>query len=116
MPSPHNHSKWAKCKTNKTAAIKKCKEESKKSGKSESAKKVKPNDTLKLALGNKLAAALVTQHHMTQTEAELFFDLVYKDVVEDNKENKWDQRWAVGLWMNKIFFFFTLSCSSRYSH
>jgi hypothetical protein len=100
MPLPHNHNEWAKRKANKTAAFKKHKEEAKKSGKSESPKKVKPNDTLKLALGNKLATALVTQHHMMQTEAESLFDLVYKDVIEDNHENKLDRRWAVGLWIN----------------
>jgi hypothetical protein len=99
MPSPHNHNKWAKNKANKTAAFKKHKEEAKKSGKFESAKKVNPNDTLKLALGNKLAAALVTQHHMMQTEAESLFNSVCKDVIEDNQENLWDQRRAVGLWI-----------------
>ncbi len=87
MPSSHNHNKWAKSKANKTAAFKKCKEGAKKSGKSESAKKAKPNDTLKLALGNKLAAALVTQHHMMQNEAESLFNLVYNDVIEDHQGN-----------------------------
>jgi hypothetical protein len=43
---------------------------------------VKPNDTLKLALGDKLATALMTQ----ETEAESLFNLVYKDVIEDNQE------------------------------
>ena len=32
MPSPHDHDKWAKAKADKTAAFKKCKEDSKKSG------------------------------------------------------------------------------------
>jgi hypothetical protein len=87
MPLLHNHGKWAKSKANKTAAFKKRKEKAKKSGKSESAKKVKPNNALKLALGDKLSAARVTQHPMMQTEAESLFNLVYKDVIEDNQEN-----------------------------
>jgi hypothetical protein len=73
MPLRHNHDEWAKSKAKKIAAFKKRKEKAKKSGKSASAKKAKPNNTLKLALGNKLVAALVTQHHMMQHEADSLF-------------------------------------------
>ncbi len=75
MPSqPHNHNKWAKIKAVKTAAFKKCKEEAKKSGpRPDATNKTKPDDALKLALGNKLAADLMTQYHMTQSKAESIF-------------------------------------------
>jgi hypothetical protein len=87
MPSPHNQDKWAKSKANKTAAFKKRKEEAKKFGESEFAKKAKPNNTLKLALDDKLTAALMTQHHMMQNDAESLFNSVYNNVIEDNQES-----------------------------
>jgi hypothetical protein len=78
MPLLHDHDEWAKAKADKTAAFKKRKEEAKKSGgKSALAKKAKPNNkALKLVLGKKMATALVTQHHMSQTEAENLFNSV----------------------------------------
>jgi hypothetical protein len=89
MPFPHDNDEWVKAKAAKTAAYKKCKEEAKKSGgKTNSAKKAKPNGkALKLALGDKMTTALITQHHMTQTEAETLFNSVYKETMEEVQEN-----------------------------
>jgi hypothetical protein len=84
MTLPHDHNEWAKAKADKTAAFKKQKEEDKKSRvKSALAKKAKPNnEALKLALGKKMTTALVTQHHMSQTEAENLFDSIYKETLD----------------------------------
>jgi hypothetical protein len=87
MPSPHDHDNWATRKADKTAAFKKRKAEAKKSGNSKATKKVKPNDALKLAVGDKLTTALMTQYHMMQTKAEFIFNLIYKDVINNSQEN-----------------------------
>jgi hypothetical protein len=89
MPFPHDHNEWVKAKAAKTAAYKKGKEEAKKSGgKTNSAKKATPNGkALKLALGEKMTTALITQHHMTQTEAKTLFDSIYKETMEEVQEN-----------------------------
>ncbi len=89
MPFPHDHNEWVKAKAAKTAAYKKRKEEAKKSeGKANSAKKARHNGkALKLALGEKMTTALITQHHMTQTESETLFDSVYKKTMEEVQEN-----------------------------
>jgi hypothetical protein len=42
---------------------------------------------LKLALGSRLTTALVTQHHMSQADAESVFNSVYKDVVKNKQED-----------------------------
>jgi hypothetical protein len=88
-PSPHDHNEWAKAKADKTAAFNKQKEEAKKSrGKLASAKKAKPNNkALKLALGKKMTTALVTQPHMSQTEAENLFNSVYKETMDATQGN-----------------------------
>ncbi len=89
MPSPHNRNKWAKNKTDKTAALMKCKQEVKKSSGGTSMNKKPKQDkaALKLALGSRLTTALVTQHHMSQADTESVFDSVYKDVVKKNQDN-----------------------------
>ena len=82
MPSPHNHDEWVKAKAEKTAAFKKCKEDMKKSANAApTAKKAKQDGGyLELQLGSKLTSALITQHHLTQADAEDVFNSVYKDV------------------------------------
>ncbi len=89
MPLPHDQDEWEKAKADKTAAFKKQKEEAKKSrGKSVLAKKAKPNDkALKLALGKKMTTALITQHHMSQTEAENLFNSTYKETLDAAQGN-----------------------------
>jgi hypothetical protein len=115
MPSPHNH-KWAKNKADKTAAFKECKEEATKlSGGTSANKKPKQDEAaLKLALGYKFTSALVTQHHMSQADAESVFNSIYKDVVESKQENYWDRRQAVGPSIKLILSFYQLFCSSGY--
>ena len=89
MPSPHNHDEWAKAKAEKTAAFKKRKEDMKKSPDgTPAAKKAKQDGgELKLQLGSKLTSALVTQHHMTQADAEDVFNTVFKEVYEQKLGN-----------------------------
>jgi hypothetical protein len=89
MPSPHNHDEWVKAKAEKTAAFKKRRDEMKKSPDGPpAAKKIKQEGgDLKLQLGSKLTSALVTQHHMTQADAEDVFNSVYKDVYEQTSGN-----------------------------
>ena len=45
-------------------------------------KKAKTGSQLKLALSDKLTQALITQHHLSQTEADELFNKVYKEVKE----------------------------------
>jgi hypothetical protein len=89
MPHPHDYEAWAKAKAKKTAAFKKCKEEEKKKPTSNSPpKKPKQDDALKLALSSKLTTSLVTQHHMSQIDAEAVFNSVYnKTIAEGQQEN-----------------------------
>jgi hypothetical protein len=89
MPLPHDHDELAKAKADKTAAFKKQKKEAKKSrGKSVLAKKARPNnEALKLALDKKMTTALVTQHHMSQTEAEILFNSVFKETLDAGQGN-----------------------------
>ena len=42
---------------------------------------------LKLQLGSKLTSALVTQHHMTQADAEDVFNTVFKEVYDQKLGN-----------------------------
>jgi hypothetical protein len=88
-PHLYDDDEWGKSKADKTAAFKKRKEEAKKSGgKSALAKKAKPNDeALKLVLGKKMTTALVTQHHMSQTEAENLFNTVYNETMDVTQGN-----------------------------
>ncbi len=89
MPFPRDHKGWAKTNAKKTTTFKKRKEEEKKKLDSNVTgnKKPKKDEALKLALSSKLTTALVTQHHVSQADAEAVFDSVYKDVVADGKEN-----------------------------
>ncbi len=66
---------------NKTAAFKKRKEDTKKSGNKQAspAKKSKSkSEDLKLALSSKFTSAMVTHCHMGQAEVENMFDSIYK--------------------------------------
>jgi hypothetical protein len=90
MPAPHDHNAWAKAKAKRVAKFKKCKRD-KEGGKckdpgSGPAKKHKANDKLKLTLSDKLTQALVTQHHLLQTEADELFSKVFQEA-EDEQEN-----------------------------
>ncbi len=52
------------------------------------AKKAKQDGgDLKLQLGSKLTSALVTQHHMTQADAEDVFNSVFEQVYEQKLGN-----------------------------
>jgi hypothetical protein len=66
----------------------KCNKEGRKGRDAEagSNKKAETGNQLKLALSNKLTQALVTQHHLSQTEADELFNKVYKEV-EDKLGN-----------------------------
>ena len=56
------------------------------SGSGPANKKHKPDNKLKLTLSDKLTQALVTQHHLSQTEADDLFSKAYKEA-EDKQEN-----------------------------
>ncbi len=56
------------------------------SGSGPANKKHKPDNKLKLTLSDKLTQALVTQHHLSQTEADELFSKAYKEA-EDEQEN-----------------------------
>jgi hypothetical protein len=88
MPYPHNHDEWAQVKADKTAAFKKRKEEAKKSSEKPTSPPKKPktkSEDLKLALGSKIASALVTHCHMGQAEAENMFDMIYKNATAEEE-------------------------------
>jgi hypothetical protein len=78
-----------------TAAFKKRKEDTKKSGNklASPAKKPKTED-LKLALSSKFTSALVTHCHMGQAKVENMFDSIYNEATI-KEENRWDWRRAV---------------------
>ena len=89
MPSPQNHDECAEAKADKAAALKKRKEDAKKSGDRRASPAKKPKSEggdLKLALSNKFTSALVSHCHMGQAEAENMFDSIYKEatVKEEN--------------------------------
>ncbi len=51
-------------------------------------KKPKQDNALKLALSSKFTTELVTQHHMSQINAEVVFNSVYnKAIAEGQQEN-----------------------------
>ena len=81
MPAPHDHDAWAKAKAEHVEKIKRGKQD-KEGGKAKEsgpAKKHKAVDKLKLALNDKLTQALVTQHHLSQNEAEELFNKVFQE-------------------------------------
>ena len=89
MLSPHDHNEWAKAKADKTAAFKKRKEDTKKSGNKQAslAKKSKSEgEGQKLALSSKFTSVMVTHCHMGQAEAENVLDSIYKNATA-HKEN-----------------------------
>jgi hypothetical protein len=72
MPFPHDHDAWAKAKAESEEKIKRGKHGAEvtpdKTGSALAAKKHKSGD-LKLKLSNKITSILVTQHHLSQQEA-----------------------------------------------
>jgi hypothetical protein len=81
MPSPHDHDAWAKAKAEREEKFKrgKCGAEvtPEKTG-APAAKKHKAGD-LKLKLSDKITTALVTQHHLSQQEADAVFTDAFKE-------------------------------------
>jgi len=88
MPAPHDHDAWAKAKAEHVEKIKRGKQDKEggKAKESSPAKKHKADDKLKLTLNNKLTQALVTQHHLSQNEAEELFNKVFQEA-EAAQEN-----------------------------
>jgi hypothetical protein len=90
MLAPHDHDAWAKAKAECVEKFKKRKQDKAEGGKGSGSgsanKKHKPDNKLKLALSNKLTQALVTQHHLSQTEADDLFSKAYKKA-DDEQEN-----------------------------
>jgi hypothetical protein len=89
MPAPHDHGAWAKAKAERVEKFKKAKrdkEGGKGSGTGSPPKKHKADEKLKLALSDKLTQALVTQHHLSQTEADEVFNKAFQEA-EAAQEN-----------------------------
>jgi len=81
MPAPHDHNAWTKAKAERVEKFKRGKrdKEGGKGKESGPAKKHEADDKLKLALNDKLTrGALVTQHHLSQNEAEELFNKVFQ--------------------------------------
>jgi hypothetical protein len=84
MPHPHKSGGMGKDKGQEDRCFKKCKEEERKKQAGNSPpKKPKQDKALKLALGSRLTTALVTQHHMSQTNAEAVFNSIYNEAVTE---------------------------------
>ena len=81
MLAPHDHDVWAKAKAERIEKFKHGKrdKEGGKAKESGPAKKHNADDKLKLALNDKLTQALVTQHHLSQNEAEELFNKVFQE-------------------------------------
>jgi hypothetical protein len=82
MAAPHNHDAWAKTKAERVEKFKKAKRDKegrKGSGTGSPSKKHKADDKLKLALSDKLTQALVTQHHLLQTEADEVINKAFQE-------------------------------------
>ena len=81
MPSPHDHDAWAKAKAEREEKFKRGKRGAEvtpeKTG-APAAKKHKAGD-LKLKLSDKITTALVTQHHLSQQEADAVFADAFKE-------------------------------------
>ena len=90
MLAPHDHNAWAKAKADCVEKFKKRKQDKVEGGKGSGSgsvnKKHKPDDKLKLALSDKLTQALVTQHHLSQTEVDELFSKAFKEA-EAEQEN-----------------------------
>jgi len=90
MAFPHDHDAWAVKKADRNKHFREKRERQKEAKSSEAAaggaKKPKPEPTdekLKLALSDKLTSALVTQYHLSQTEADELFKTAYKEAQEN---------------------------------
>jgi hypothetical protein len=93
MPSPHDHDAWAKTKAEREEKFKRGKRGANaatgKANNAQPAKKHKAGD-LKLKLSEKITTALVTQHHLSQQEADAVFIKAFKEAtigVEDMSLN-----------------------------
>ena len=86
MPHPHNHADSAKKKKERTERFRR-KKRDRAAAKAAGAEKStnpsagsdKSKKDIKLALNQKLATALVTQHHFSQNEAEAFLNEAYTE-------------------------------------
>jgi hypothetical protein len=82
MPSPHDHDAWAKAKAEREEKFKCGKRGAEvtpdKTSNAPVAKKHKAGD-FKLKLSNKITSALVTQHHLSQQEANAVFTDAFKE-------------------------------------
>jgi hypothetical protein len=82
MPSPYGYDAWAKAKAEHEEKFKCGKPGAEvtpdKTGNAPAAKKHKAGD-LKLKLSNKITSALVTQHHLSQQEANAVFADAFKE-------------------------------------
>ena len=90
MAFPHDHDAWAVKKADRNKHFREKRERQKEAKSSEAAagstKKPKSEPTgekLKLALSDKLTSALVTQYHLSQTEADDLFKNAYKEAQEN---------------------------------
>ena len=84
--APHNHNEWSESRKHKGGSQWKRRKDNQ--GTSSDANttdgipsqySLKKSKILKLALNQKLATALVTQHHMTQQEADEIFKAAYNE-------------------------------------
>ena len=89
MKHPHDHEAWLERK----AQFKKWKEEcegqtrKRKADDSAGASQQPSQSKLKLALNQKLSTALVTQHHLSQTEADSLFNEMYQEAQKEASGN-----------------------------
>ena len=88
MAFPHDHDAWVVKKKERTKHYREKRDREAKSpdAAAGSAKKPKPkptDDKLKLALSDKLTSALVTQYHLSQTEADELFKTAYTEAQEN---------------------------------
>ena len=84
MKHPHDHEEWKKKKDERRSAAREGRREKRKaddsSGPASGDDENKGSKSkMKLALNQRLATALVTQHHLSQNEADDLFNECYKD-------------------------------------
>ena len=75
MPADHNHEEWKEKKARYM-------ENNGHRGKRQRDSDGGSSSKLKLALNQKLSTALVTQHHLSQNEADNLFNACYKEADE----------------------------------
>ena len=90
MAFPHDHDAWVVKKKDRAKHYREKRDRDKEAKSSDaaagSAKKPKPkptDDKLKLALSDKLTSALVTQYHLSQSEADELFKNAYTEAQEN---------------------------------